>query len=138
MNSFEIERAIFTDIADTVLASYSDCNINNAFVFMPESFPAAAIVPSSDGSTPNTRDSSHIEKYRDITLTADVFSNKIDGKKIEAESIMQIIMDKAYSLNFNLVSCKPSSNTSNASIYRLTATFTATVDKDGNIYSRRS
>ena len=65
---------------------------------------------------------------------------KIDGvfgSKTEAESLMQAIQDKAYSLAFNMVSCSPNSNTALATIYRLSATFTATVDWNGNIYARR-
>ena len=138
MNMFEIQKEIFTDIANAIFSNRSDCNITNSFVYMPEAFPTVSIVLSGDGTTPNTRDSSHIEKFRDITLTVDVFSNKVEGKKTEAESLMQIVIDKAYSLNFNMVSCIPNSNTANASIYRLTATFTATVGHDGSLYSRRS
>lgn len=138
MNMFEIQKEIFTDIANAVLANRSDCNITNKFVYMPEAFPTVSIVLSGDGTTPNTRDSSHVEKFRDITLTVDAFSNKVNGNKTEAESLMQSVIDKAYSLNFNMVSCNPNSNTSNASIYRLTATFTATVGHDGSLYSRRS
>ena len=83
------------------------------------------------------RDSSKADNFRDITLTADVYTNKVDGKKTEAESIMQAIIDKLALLNFTMVSCKPYSNINNASNYRLTATFTATVDKDGQIYTRK-
>jgi len=138
MNMFNIQREIFTDIANAILANSPNCNVLNKFVYMPEAFPTVAIVVSGDGTTSNTRDSSHVEKFRDITLTVDVFSNKTEGKKTEAESLMQVVQDKAYELNFNMVSCIPNSNTSNASIYRLTATFTATVGHDGSLYSRRS
>ena len=138
MNMFEIQREIFTDIANRVLEAKPDCNITNSFEYMPEVFPTVSIVLSGDGTTPNTRDSSGTEKFRDITLTVDVFSNKVEGKKTEAESLMQVVQDRAYALNFNMVSCIPNSNISNASIYRLTATFTATVGHDGSLYSRRS
>lgn len=138
MNMFNIQKEIFTDIANRVLATSPECNITNSFVYMPEVFPTVSIVLSGDGTTPNTRDSSHIEKFRDITLTVDVFSNKVEGKKTEAESLMQVIQDRAYALNFNMVSCIPNSNTANASIYKITATFTATVGHDGSLYSRRS
>ncbi len=136
MNVFQAQKEIYTEVANTVLASFPTCNIRNAFVYAPDVFPTVAIVLSGDGSTHNTRDSSHIDKFNDITATVDVFTNKAGSKKTEAEEIMGVISDKFYSLNFNLVSCKPSSNTSNAQIYRLTATFTATVDRGGNLYTR--
>lgn len=137
MNMFEIQREIFTTVANAVLASYSTCRISNSFLYAPSQFPCVAMVFSDDGMTYKMRDSSHADNFRDITATVDVYSNKADGKKTEAESIMQIVIDTLSPLNFNMVSCKPYSNMNNASIYRITATFTATVDKDGNIYTRR-
>lgn len=137
MNVFQAQKEIYTDVADTVLASYPTCNIRNSFVYAPDAFPTVAIVMSCDGNTQNTRDSSNVDKYNDITATVDVYTNKTDGKKTQAEDIMGIINEKFFSFNFKLVSCKPNSNISNAQIYRLSATFTATVDNNGNIYARR-
>lgn len=137
MNLFENFREVFTTVANAVLAEYPTCRITNSFVYAPVDFPCVAIVLSDDGTNYSTRDSSKIDKFRDITVTVDVYSNKANGKKTESESIMQIIIDTLYPLNFNMVSCRPSSNINNASIYRITATFTATVDYNNTIYSRR-
>lgn len=134
---FQIMKEIYTDVTNAVLASYPTCTIRNSFVYAPDAFPFASIVMSGDGNTQNTRDSSDVDKYNDITATVDIYTNKTDGKKTQAEDIMGIINKKFFSLNFKLVSCKPNSNISNAQIYRLSATFTATVDCYGNIYARR-
>lgn len=137
MNMFEIQKEIYTKVANAVLASYPTCRITNAVIYAPSVFPCVAIVLSDDGTRYDMRDSSNIDNYRDVTLTCDVYTNKVDGKKTEAESIMQIVIDNLFSLNFNMVSCKPISNINNAQNYRITATFTATVDGSGNIYTRR-
>lgn len=137
MNMFEIQKEIYTKVANAVLASYPTCRITNAVIYAPSAFPCVAIVLSDDGTRYDMRDSSNTDNFRDITLTCDVYSNKVDGKKTEAESIMQIVIDNLFSLNFNMVSCKPISNMNNAQNYRITATFTATVDGNGNIYTRR-
>ena len=137
MNMFEIEREIFTVVADTVLATYSTCQILNKFVYAPDKFPCVSIVLGDDGTPYGMFDSSRADNFHDITLNVDVYSNKADGNKTEAEAIMQIIKDKLISLNFVMVSCKPNSNISNASIYRITATFTARVNASGNIFKRR-
>lgn len=134
---FQIMKEIYTDVTNAVLASYPTCTIRNSFVYAPDAFPFASIVMSGDGSTANTRDSSHIDKFDDISATVDVYCNTANGKKTQAEGIMAIIKDKFYSLNFTMVSCKPNSNISNAQVYRITATFVATVDYNGNIYTRR-
>ena len=137
MNMFSIQREIFTTTATAVLTAYPTCRIVNAFIYAPPAFPCVAIVLSDDGMTYKMRDSSKADNYRDITLTIDAFSNKAEGKKTEAEGIMQTIIDTLAPLNFTMVSCKPASNTNDASNYRITATFTATVDKDGKLYTRR-
>ena len=137
MNMFNIQREIFTTVANEVLASYPACRITNAFVYAPAEFPAVAIVLSDDDMTDNTRDSSKADNYRDVTVTVDVYSNKADGKKTEAESIAQIVIDTLTPLNFDMRSCRPLSNLNNATNYRITATFTATVDSNGIIYKRR-
>jgi len=135
MNMFEIEREIFTLAADAVLAVFSECNISNAVIYSPAEFPCISIVMSDDGMTNGMHDSSKADNFRDITLTVDSYSNKNNGKKTESEAIMQIVIDTLTPLNFKLVSCRPNSN--NNSYYRITATFTATVDKDGNIFTRK-
>ena len=137
MNLFKQFREVYTEVANAVLAEYPDCRITNAFIYAPSVFPAVAIVLSDDGTKYETRDSSKIDKFRDITVTVDVYSNKAEGKKTEAETIAQIVIDTLYPLNFNMVSCRPASDINNASNYRITATFTATVDCNGIIYTRR-
>jgi len=137
MNMFNIQKEIFTKVANAVLATYTTCRITNSFIYAPAQFPCVAIVLSDDGTTYKMRDSSGNDNFRDITLTVDVYSNKTDGKKTEAESIMQIIIDTLFPLNFNMVSCKPMSDLNNAQNYRITATFTATADASGNLYTRR-
>ena len=136
MNMFEIQREVFTTVSNAILTVSPSCRITNAFIYAPAEFPAVAIVLSNDGTKTSTRDSSKTDKFRDITVTVDVYSNKVDGKKTEAESLMQTVIDTLYPLNFEMVSCKPASNINNASNYRITATFTATVGADGMIYTR--
>ena len=134
MNMFEIQREIFTTVANAVLAVSTNCLISNAFIYAPAEYPAMACVLSDDGTKDNTRDSSKTDNYRDITVTVDVYSNKVNGMKTEAESLMQTVIDTLIPLNFSMRSCKPTGN--NASSYRISATFTASVGADGTIYTR--
>lgn len=137
MNLFKAFREIYTITANRVLAEYQDCRILNAFVYAPPAFPCMCMVLSDDGTRQESRDSSKQDKFRDITVTVDVYSNKAEGKKTEAEDIIQIVIDTLYPLNFEMTSCKPMSNMNNASQYRLTATFVATIKSDNTIYTRR-
>lgn len=137
MNMFEKQREIFTTVANAILAVSPSCRVTNSFIYAPASFPCVAIVLSDDGMNYSMRDSSKVDNYRDITLTVDAYSNKTDGKKTEAEMLMQTVQDTLFPLNFNMVSCKPFSALNDATNYRITATFVATIDGDGTIYTRR-
>lgn len=137
MNMFNIQKEIYTQAANAVLAVYPSCRISNSFIYAPAQFPALAIVLSDDGTNYQMRDSSNNDNFRDITITVDVYTNKTDGKKTQAEAIMQLVIDKLFLFNFNMVSCKPFSALGDAQNYRITATFTATVDVNGQIYTRR-
>ena len=137
MNMFNIQRKIFTAVYTAVTTASPSCRVTNAFVYTPASFPCVAVVMSDDGTRYDMRDSSNTDNFRDVTITVDVYSNKHDGMKSEAESLMQTVIDTLFPLNFNMVSCRPVSNINNATNYRITATFVATVGGDETIYTRR-
>lgn len=134
---FEIEQEIQTLIFNAVLTDYENCVITNATIAAPSKFPCLGVVLSDNGTTQSMRDSSGEDNYHDITIRVDVWSNKTNGKQAEAEGIMNDVRGILLPLNFRQVSCRPTSDINNATVYRLTAEFTATVDADNNIYYRK-
>ena len=134
---FAIEQEIQTMTFTAVRAVYTDCTITNATIAAPSKFPCLGVVLSDNGTTQSMRDSSGEDNYHDITLRVDVWSNQVNGKQAEAEGIMNIVRGALLSHNFRQVSCRPTSDINNATVYRLTAEFTATVDADNNIYFRK-
>jgi len=129
----EVQTAVFTPIHE----AYSDCIMLNSFVSAPSKFPCVVIVLSDNGTTSSMRDSSCEDNFHDITLTIDVYSNLVNGKKTQSEDIMNIVRRVLLPNNFRQVSCRPASNLNDATVYRLTGTFTATVDNNNNFYYRR-
>jgi hypothetical protein len=83
------------------------------------------------------RDSSGDDNFHDITLTIDVYSNLVNGKKTQTEAIMNMVRSVLLPMNFRQISCRPASNLNDATVYRLTGTFTATVDNNNTFYYRR-
>ena len=134
---FAIEQEIQTLVFNGVLADYENCVITNATIAAPSKFPCLGVVLSDNGTTQSMRDSSGEDNYHDITIRVDVWSNLTNGKQAEAEGIMNIVRGVVLPLNFRQVSCRPTSDINNATVYRLTAEFTATVDADNNIYYRK-
>lgn len=137
VNVFAIEQEIQTLIFTAVRNDYSNCVITNATIAAPSKFPCLGVVLSDNGTTQSMRDSSGEDNYHDITIRVDVWSNLTNGKQAEAEGIMNIVRGVVLPLNFRQVSCRPTSDINNATVYRLTAEFTATVDADNNIYYRK-
>ena len=134
---FAIEQEIQTLVFNGVLADYENCIITNATIAAPSKFPCLGVVLSDNGTTQSMRDSSGEDNYHDITIRVDVWSNRTNGKQAEAEGIMNTVRGVVLPLNFRQVSCRPTSDINNATVYRLTAEFTATVDADNNIYYRK-
>lgn len=134
---FAFEQELQTIVFTAVLTEYSDCVITNATIAAPSKFPCLGVVLSDNGTTQSMRDSSGEDKFHDITLRVDVWSNKVNGKQGEAEGIMNEVRSVLLSHNFRQVNCRPTSDINNATVYRLTAEFTATVDSDNNIYYRK-
>lgn len=134
---FQLQKELQTSIFTPVHEAYPECAMLNAFVSAPPKFPCIVIVLSDNGTTSSMRDSSCDDNFHDITLTIDAYSNLVNGKKTQAEAIMNIVRSVLLPKNFRQVSCRPASNINDATVYRLTGTFTATVDNNNNFYYRR-
>lgn len=134
---FALQKEIQTSIFTPIHTAYNECAMLNAFTSAPPKFPCIVIVLSDNGTTTAMRDSSCDDNFHDITLTIDAYSNLVNGKKTQAEDMMNIVRGVLLPRNFRQVSCRPASDLNNATVYRLTATFTATVDNNNNIYYRR-
>lgn len=129
----ELQTLIFTPIHN----EYSECAMLNAFTSAPPKFPCVVIVLSDNGTTSHMRDSSGDDNFHDITLTIDVYSNLVNGKKTQTEAIMNMVRGVLLPMNFRQISCRPRSNMNDATVYKLTAIFTATVDNNNTFYYRR-
>ena len=134
---FQLQKELQTSIFTPVHEAYPECAMLNAFVSAPPKFPCVVIVLSDNGTTSSMRDSSGDDNFHDITLTIDVYSNLVTGKKTQTEAIMNMVRGVLLPMNFRQISCRPASNLNDATVYRLTATFTATVDNNNTFYYRR-
>ena len=134
---FALQRELQTLIFTPIHNEYSECIMLNAFTSAPSKFPCVVIVLSDNGTTSSMRDSSGDDNFHDITLTIDVYSNLVNGKKTQTEAIMNMVRGVLLPMNFRQVSCRPASNLNDATVYRLTGTFTATVDSNNTFYYRR-
>ena len=134
---FALQRELQTIIFTPIHNEYSDCIMLNAYTSAPSKFPCVVIVLSDNGTTSSMRDSSGDDNFHDITITIEVYSNLVNGKKTQAEAIMNKAPGVLLPKNFRQVYCRPTSNLNDATVYSLKAAFTATVDNNNTIYYRR-
>ena len=82
-------------------------------------------------------DSGNIENAVNVMVEVNVYSNKISGKKAEATEIMGAVDESMRIKGFTRIMCQPIENQADATIYRMVARFTATIDAKHNTFIRR-
>ena len=132
-----IENELFTKIATALRTTYSGIYVTNEYVSQPPRFPAVFIVEQDNAVNRAYRDSSTIENFSDVMYQVDVYSNRNQGRHFEAKGIMAAIDDQFAALGFTRTFLSPVPNMHDATIYRMTARYTATVGRNNYIYNRR-
>lgn len=131
-----IEPQLYTQIADRVLASYPNTWVTNVYTATPPMFPCVYCTMEDNSVFRRTRSSTVVENHGALSYRVEVFSNRVNEAKYEAEDIMAAVDEVLESLNFTRTSCSPAPNLYDASVYRLVAHYRAIVGKDHTIYRR--
>lgn len=132
----DIEAQVFTIVSNAVLAVYPDAFVTPEYVRQPAQFPTASIVQMDSVVNRSMRDSSRIENGADVMFQVDVYSNRMDVRKQECKAIIALIDEQFALLGFTRSFMNPIPNLSDATIYRITARYVATVDANETIYRR--
>lgn len=131
----DCESEVYTRVTDAVRERFPNINTSSEYVLEPASFPHVSIEMYDSYPYPGTADSSGAEKITSVALSVNVCSNKRTGKKSEAKAIMALIDTTLNDMNFTRMSYTPVPNMQNATIYRLTATYSGATDGQ-NFYRR--
>lgn len=131
----DVEREIYTPIAQALRVAFSGINVSGEYVKAPSSFPHVSIVEQDNYTTAERMDTSDMEKFATLMYEVNVYSDKGTGKKSECRNIMKVIDDMMYARNFTRISLVPVPNLENATIYRLVARYRA--ETDGTTLYRR-
>lgn len=129
----DIENEMFTDVATKLRADFDGIYVSGEYVKSPSSFPAASIVETSNVVYQNTMDTQG-EVHDLITYEVNVYSNKATGKKTEAKTIMACIDELFLAKGFRRRVMSTIPNQQDSTIYRITARYSAIVDKEKTIY----
>ena len=131
-----IENEIFNDVSAKVRTSVTDVYMSGEYVKAPPYFPAVSLVEMDNAPYANTITSSENENHSALMYEVNVYSNKKTGKKSECKKIIMIIDEAMQSLGFVRTMLQPIPNMDDATIYRMTARYSAIVSKDKVIFRR--
>lgn len=124
----DIETDVFSPIAQAIKAEFPGAFVTGEYVKAPAAFPHVSIVESDNYMTVRHLDTADSERFSTLMYEVNVYSNKATGKKSECKSIMALIDNLMYGLNFTRLSMAPIPNLEDATIYRITARYRAETD----------
>ena len=127
---------IFTVVATPVRAKHPGVTMIGEYIRKPSKFPCVTLDETQNVTMGELVDSSKEEKHAGLTYRMQVFSNKKGGKKAEARAIFATADKVMLGLGFRRVTYSPTPELYESTIYSITATYEAVIDKNGVIYKR--
>ena len=132
----DIENQVFDRVAAKVREQFPDIFMVGEYVKSPSSLPAASLMEMDNAIRTSTVDSGSNENHADVMFEANVYSNKISGKKSECKKIMAIIDTEMIAMGFVRSTLTPVPNEYDSTIYRMVGRYRATVSADHKIFRR--
>ena len=130
-----IENDVFTTVKTALATEFGSGNIfvTGEYTPTPPSFPCVFLYEADNFNA--GFDGCNHEIVTGVMYEVEVYTNLQNGKKAQAKAIMKKVDDVMTPLGFTRTFMQPIANMSDASIYRLTARYTAAVI-DNVIYRR--
>lgn len=131
-----VENEIFDRVSTFVRFNFPNVNMTGEYVKSPSSFPHVSLEEKDNSVFTNTQTSAEYENHAVLMYEVNVYSNKTKGKKTECKEIISLVDGVMESLGFTRTMLQPIPNMDDATIYRITARYTAIISKDKFIYRR--
>lgn len=129
----DCENEVYTRIARVLREKFPGINISGEYVKAPSSFPHVSIT-QSDNSAVSEKMTGNAEMAQ-VMFEINVYSNRTDGKKTECKTIVKVIDEVFFGMNFKRLALTPVPNLEDATIYRIVARYRAMTD--GQYFYRR-
>lgn len=133
----DIENALFDKLANLLETEFSEL-ADNVYSEIPNeisSFPLVVITEVSNLNYIRGQDNNEFENYATIAYDVNIYSNKINGAKLECKAILNKLDIMFLNYNFRRINYIPFKNNDD-NVYRLTARYQAVVSDDYRLYSR--
>lgn len=118
----DIENEVVTRIENAV---GNRASVSSVYVNKPSSFPHISITMSDNYMS--HLDNGDMEKYSTCMFEVNVYANDHIAK-LTAKGLMQTVDGVMYQMNMTRLSCTPTPNLEDATIYRITARYRCETD----------
>lgn len=132
----DIENEVYTAVRTNLITKYGATNIDTTseYIARPKFFPCAYLHMADNFSL--SINGSNVEEFSGITYEAEVYCNDAFGKQSKAKEIMNVIDETLVPMGFTRTMLQWLPNLYDASVCRLMARYTATVDYNKTIFRR--
>lgn len=127
----DIENYIFDNISKELRNQFQNIFVKSEYVKNVSEFPCVFINEKTNAVVQETSDEI-IENHVNLMYQIDIFSNLTSGKKAECKRILKVVDDKMVEMGFVRILCEPIENLEDATIYRITARYSAIVGREIN------
>ena len=121
----QIENEVYTAVATAVRTAHTGVFVTGEYTPTPPSFPAVFIYEADNFNA--GFDSDNSEVITGVMYEVEVYTNLQNGKKAQAKDIMATVDSVMTPLGFTRTMLQPLPNMSDATIFRLTARYSAAV-----------
>ena len=127
----DIENDVFDTVATALRAAHNGIFVAGEYIDAPSSFPAVTIVESDNRVLERMR-TINIENAVSVMYEANIYSNKVNGKKAEAKAIADTLDAAFEQSGFTRTMRSQVSNLNDATIYRIVCRYEAVVAPNGS------
>lgn len=127
----DIENYIFNNISKELKNQFQNIFVKSEYVKNVSEFPCVFINEKINTVLQETSDEI-IENHVNLMYQVDIFSNLTSSKKAECKKILKKVDDEMVKMGFVRILCEPIENLEDATIYRITARYSAIVGREIN------
>lgn len=131
----DIEDDVFNRVAQKLRDNFENISVYGEEVGVPSSFPCVTIIEADNSADVNTQDSSNMENHANLMYEVNGYSNLVTGKKKQCKEMLAVIDAEFASMGFTRTTKLPTPM-QDATVYRMTARYTAKASKNNVIYRR--
>lgn len=136
----DCEFELFTRVAKVLRERFNGIYVTGEYNRTPPRLPCVSIEEANNASWRNSRTTVSNDVHSAVMYEVNVYSNKESGKKAECKQIMAVVDNEFNRMGFTRTMLTPVPNLADATLYRLTARFSAIIGQDGEqqytIYKR--